>query len=144
MLDIEIQFRQDVDELVKFGLHRYKVNYSNPYKDSGFQLYQKYEYEDVCRILNWDQNIVPLNIGGYKYDDTTKTFPVFINYDKADDIQESIQYHDRFINNSQLISLSKNKRTLQSEDVMRFQNANELGINVEMIISPKAFTILVV
>ena len=128
------QFRQDVDELVKFGLHRYKVNYSNPYKDSGFQLYQKYEYEDVCRILNWDQNIVPLNIGGYKYDDTTKTFPVFINYDKADDIQESIQYHDRFINNSQLISLSKNKRTLQSEDVMRFQNANKLGINVDLFV----------
>ena len=128
------QFKEAVTELVKFGLHRYKLNYSNPYKDSGFQLYQKYEYEDVCRILNWSQNIVPLNIGGYKYDDITKTFPVFINYDKGDDVQESLNYHDRFINNSQLISLSKNKRTLKSEDVARFQCAKELGIDVDLFV----------
>lgn len=128
------QFKQAVNELVKFGLHRYKVNYSNPYKDSGFQLYQKYEYEDVCRILNWDQNIVPLNIGGYKYDNTTKTFPVFINYDKGDDIQDSINYHDRFINNSQLISLSKNKRTLQSPEIERFIHAKAQGIDVDLFV----------
>ncbi|MBQ5418807.1 MAG: DUF3427 domain-containing protein, partial [Selenomonas sp.] len=128
------QFKEAVAELVNFGLYRYKLNYSNPYKDSGFQLYQKYEYEDVCRILNWDQNIVPLNIGGYKYDDKTKTFPVFINYDKEDDVQDSINYHDRFLNNSQLISLSKNKRTLQSEDVSRFRRAKELGITVDLFV----------
>ncbi|SDP57213.1 DUF3427 domain-containing protein [Selenomonas ruminantium] len=128
------QFKQAVTELVKFGLHRYKTNYSNPYKDSGFQLYQKYEYEDVCRILNWNQNIVPLNIGGYKYDDTTKTFPVFINYDKSDDIQDSINYHDRFINNSQLISLSKNKRTLQSPEIERFIQAKSQGIDVDLFV----------
>ncbi len=128
------QFKQAVAELVNFGLHRYKLNYSNPYKDSGFQLYQKYEYEDVCRILNWNQNIVPLNIGGYKYDNVTKTFPVFINYDKGDDVHDSINYHDRFINNSQLISLSKNKRNLQSEDVTRFRNAQKLGIAVDLFV----------
>ena len=47
-------------------------------------LYQKYTYEDVCRLLNWENNEVPLNIGGYKYDRKTKMFPVFINYDKED------------------------------------------------------------
>lgn len=127
-------FKQTVSELINFGLHRYEENYSNPYKDSGFQLYQKYEYEDVCRILNWDKNIVPLNIGGYKYDDTTKTFPVFINYDKGEDVQDSVNYHDRFVNNSQLISLSKNNRTLQSEDVARFRNAKTLGIDVDLFV----------
>ena len=127
-------FKKDVKALIEFGLHRYKLNYSNPYKDSGFQLYQKYEYEDICRILNWTKNIVPLNIGGYKYDETTKTFPVFINYDKADNVQESINYHDRFLNNGQLISLSKNKRTLESEDVKRFSNALDLGIDVDLFV----------
>ena len=127
-------FRKNVAELVEFGLHRYKTNYNDPYKDSGFQLYQKYEYEDVCRILNWDKNIVPLNIGGYKYDDATKTFPVFINYDKGEDVQDSINYHDRFINNGQLISLSKNNRTQESEDVIRFSKAKELGIAVDLFV----------
>ena len=27
---------------------------------------------------------MPLNIGGYKFDKKTKTFPVFINYDKSE------------------------------------------------------------
>ena len=127
-------FRSNVAELVEFGLHRYKANYSDPYQDSGFQLYQKYEYEDVCRILNWDKNIVPLNIGGYKYDEATKTFPVFINYDKGDDVQDSVNYHDRFLNNGQLISLSKNRRTQESEDVIRFSKARELGIDVDLFV----------
>lgn len=55
-------------------------------------LYQKYTYEDVCRLLNWQKNEVPLNIGGYKYDTYTKTFPVFINYEKAQNIQDTIKY----------------------------------------------------
>lgn len=57
-------------------------------------LYQKYTYEDVCRLLNWETNEVPLNIGGYKYDKKTKTFPVFINYDKSEDISDTV-YSDR-------------------------------------------------
>ena len=32
------------------------------------------------------------NIGGYKYDAKTNTYPVFINYDKDPDISESIKY----------------------------------------------------
>lgn len=80
--------------------------YKNTYKDTNFVLYQKYTYEDACRLLNWQHNEVPLNIGGYKYDQTTKTFPVFINYDKANDIQDTIKYEDHFINESQLIAIS--------------------------------------
>ena len=59
-------------------------------------------YEDACRLLNWEHNEVPLNIGG-KYDKTTKTFPVFINYDKSDDIQDTIKYEDHFTSRSSLM-----------------------------------------
>ena len=44
------------------------------------------------------KNEVPLNIGGYKFHKETKTYPVFINYHKADDIQDTIKYEDRFEN----------------------------------------------
>ena len=64
-------------ELVEFGIERYRINYSNRYQNTNFALYQKYTYEDVCRLLNWENNEVPLNIGGYKLDKKTKTFPVF-------------------------------------------------------------------
>ena len=34
----------------------------------------KYTYEDACRLLNWEKNEVPLNIGGYKYESGAVTF----------------------------------------------------------------------
>ncbi|MBQ9991115.1 MAG: DEAD/DEAH box helicase [Lachnospiraceae bacterium] len=77
-------FYNILEELIDFGITRYKENFSMRYQDTDLVLYQKYTYEDACRLLNWERNEVPLNIGGYKYDKKTKTFPVFINYDKQE------------------------------------------------------------
>lgn len=128
------KFCNIVKELVEFGISRYNKFYSNGYKDTGLKLYQKYDYEDVCRLLNWSKNVVPLNIGGYKYDNDTNTFPVFINYDKAEDISETIAYHDRFQNSSQLIAISKGNRNLDSDDVKRFINAQKSDTAVDLFV----------
>jgi superfamily II DNA or RNA helicase len=121
-------------ELVEFGILRNKRDYGKRYQDTNFELYQKYTYEDVCRLLEWETNEVPLNIGGYKYDSKTKTFPVFINYDKAIDIQNTIKYEDHFVTPNTLIAISKQSRTVQSEDVQNFLNAKDRGIKVELFV----------
>ena len=77
---------------------------------------------------------MPLNIGGYKFDRKTKTFPVFINYDKADDIQDTIKYEDHFVDTRRLIAISKQGRTIESEDVQNFINAEQRGIKVELFV----------
>ena len=125
-------FKSMLKEIIEYGLDHYNKYYKNTYKDTNFVLYQKYTYEDACRLLNWQHNEVPLNIGGYKYDQTTKTFPVFINYDKANDIQDTIKYEDHFINESQLIAISKSGRTTSSDDVQNFLYAKERGIEVHL------------
>ncbi|HIY18673.1 MAG TPA: DUF3427 domain-containing protein, partial [Candidatus Blautia avistercoris] len=94
----------------------------------------KYTYEDVCRLLEWEHNEVPLNIGGYKYDRKTKTFPVFINYDKSDDISDTIKYEDHFTGSNRLIAISKSGRSMQSEDVQNFLNSQERGIDVQLFV----------
>ncbi len=127
-------FYSIINELVEFGISRYQRDYSNGYNGSDLVLYQKYTYEDVCRLLNWENNEVPLNIGGYKYDKKTKTFPVFINYDKADDISDTTKYEDHFVNNRMLIAISKSGRSKQSEDVQNFLKAKERGIKVELFV----------
>ena len=129
-------FYNILNELIDFGISRYKRDYKDSYRDTDFVLYQKYTYEDVCRLLNWEQNEVPLNIGGYKYDEKTKTFPVFINYDKADDISDTTKYEDHFVPGfrDRLISISKSGRTIQSNDVQNFINAKEKGIRVELFV----------
>ena len=107
-------FRTMVEELITFGIEKYQDEFSNVYKDTSFQLYQKYTYEDVARLLGWKRNPNAQNIGGYFYDSETKTLPVFINYEKADD---AIAYEDRFIRENLLIALSKHPRKITSPDV---------------------------
>ena len=123
-------------ELVDFGVSRYERDYRHSYAQTDLVLYQKYTYEDVCRLLNWEQNEVPLNIGGYKFDKKTKTFPVFINYDKSDDISDTTKYEDHFVQGfrDRLIAISKSGRSLQSEDVQNFLKAKERGIQVELFV----------
>ncbi len=128
------EFRNIISELIEFGFMRYKKNYSNRYMNTCFQLYAKYTYEDVCRLLEWEKSEVALNIGGYKYDDKTKTYPVFINYDKNQEIQDTIRYEDRFLNNTTLIAISKSGRTLKSEDVQIAVHAEELNVEMELFV----------
>ncbi|MBO4609377.1 MAG: DEAD/DEAH box helicase [Lachnospiraceae bacterium] len=128
------EFCNILNELVDFGISRFERDFSNSYKDTDFVLYQKYTYEDVCRLLNWESNEVPLNIGGYKFDKKTKTFPVFINYDKSDDISDTTKYEDHFISNRLLIAISKSGRSLDSDDVQNFLKAKERGIRVELFV----------
>ena len=108
-----VEFKSMVVELIDFGEERYQENYCQTYKDTCFQLYQKYTYEDVCRLLGWKKNMNAQNIGGYFYDSDTKTMPVFINYDKAED---AIKYEDRFVSENTLIALSKHPRKITSGD----------------------------
>ena len=127
-------FKNMIQELIIFGLSRYQTQYSNTYQDTSLVLYKKYTYEDVCRLLNWEHGEVALNIGGYKYDKDTKTFPVFINYDKADDISATTKYEDHFINNATLVAISKSGRSTKSEDVQNFLHAYERGIKVPLFV----------
>ena len=102
-------FYNMVEELIRFGICRYKQKYSNRYQDTNLVLYQKYTYEDVCRLLNWEKNEVPLNIGGYKYDKKTNTFPVFINYDKKNGISDTTKKISRLFQKAKEFSKDYNQ-----------------------------------
>ena len=128
------EFYHILEELIDFGISRYKENFSKHYQDTDLVLYQKYTYEDACRLLNWERNEVPLNIGGYKYDKKTKTFPVFINYDKQENISDTTKYEDHFTSSNRLIAISKSGRSIESEDVQNFLKAKERGIDVQLFV----------
>ena len=116
------KFKSMVLEILDYGIEKCSEEYSDFYKDTHFQLYKKYTYEDVCRLLNWKQNMNAQNIGGYFYDAYTKTLPVFINYDKTPD---AIDYEDRFLSEDKLIALSKHPRQITSPDVTRIYKLSE-------------------
>lgn len=61
-------------------------------------------------------------------------FPIFINYDKQDDISDTTKYEDHFVGYNRLIAISKSGRTLDSEDVQNFLHAKERGIDVQLFV----------
>ena len=104
------------------------MRFSENYDHTSLVLYQKYTYEDVCRLLEWRRNVNGNSIGGYFYDEETNTFPVFINYEKSDDISDTTKYQDRFLSPSRLIAISKSQRRLDSKDIERLRHADETGM----------------
>lgn len=122
------EFKRQILEVLDFGIARNRLDYAETYENTNFVLNAKYTYEEVCRLMNWEKNINGQNLGGYFYDEKTNTFPVFINYDKAPDISESIQYEDRFVSPSKLVAISKNNRTLNSPEIQRLKTWPENGL----------------
>ena len=84
----------------------------------GLKLYENYSRKDVCRILNWEKD-ESATIFGYrvKYD----TCPMFVTYNKQDDISVSTKYEDRFISRSMFSWMTRNKVTLESAEVEAIQ-----------------------
>lgn len=127
-------FKKQVLELLDFGIHRYTQNYAHHEKESDLCLYAKYTYDDVCRLLNWNKSIVPLNIGGYRYDSRTNTFPVFINYDKEEDISDTTKYEDHLIDQETLVAYSKSGRSLSSQEVQKVYDEDHSHIQIHLFI----------
>lgn len=127
-------FRKQITEVVDFGLFRNERYFGTRYKDTSFNLYAKYTYDDVCRLLDWEKGEVPLNIGGYKYDQKTKTLPIFVNYDKDEDVKVTQRYEDSFINEQSMFWISKSGRTISSSDVQSALNADRLGIKLDLFV----------
>lgn len=124
------KFKNAVIELIEFGIYRYDKDYSNNYPGTNFCLNKKYTYSDVCWLLNWEREQISQNIGGYRYDTHTNTFPVFINYEK-DGVADSIRYEDELLDTRKdLIAISKQPRTLQSPDVQQFIHSTERKTDV--------------
>lgn len=128
------KFKKQVSEVVQFGLYRNHQEYSRRYENTSFQLYSKYTYEDVCRLLEWEKGEVPLNIGGYKYDKNTNTYPIFINYDKEEGIADTVKYEDHLVSPDKLIAISKSNRTVSSDDVQTALNSEKRGVDMELFI----------
>lgn len=127
-------FKNQVMEVIEYAIDKNKKEYSNRYKNTDFCLYSKYTYEDVCRLLNWEKNIVPLNIGGYFYDIRTNTLPVFINYDKDESVVDTQKYADHFIDAQNFVAMSKSNVRITNPGMEKFVKAAENKTNIYLFI----------
>ncbi|WP_407376491.1 DEAD/DEAH box helicase [Methanobrevibacter sp.] len=115
------------EDALKYAFFKYEHVYKS---QNPFKLYEKYSREDVLRILNWKHFMNGQNIGGYKI--KYNTCPIFVTYNKSEDISETINYEDHFISKDTFNWMSRNNRKTSSAELEPLINYN--GLDVELFI----------
>ena len=116
-------FKDFLLDNIAFALKTYDAKHNPSKFIDGFELYKKYTRKDVFRILNWAQNPLAQNVGGYIIASDKSNCPIFVNYKKNENISSTTKYEDKFVSPSKFEWMSKNKRRLTSPDVIAIRNA---------------------
>jgi superfamily II DNA or RNA helicase/HKD family nuclease len=89
----------------------------------GLILYNKYSRKDVCRILNW-KNDVSSTVYGYRTNN--EVTPCFVTYNKANNISETTNYNDYFIDQNTFAWESRSKRKISSQEIQNVINSKRI------------------
>ncbi|MCC3755913.1 DUF3427 domain-containing protein [Staphylococcus capitis] len=122
-------FKELFDDLIELAL------YNNlKYQDGKNQmiLYNKYSREDFVKLLNWDKDESG-TINGYRM--KHQTLPLFITYDKHEDVSDNTKYEDEFLSQDELKWYTRSNRKLTSNEVQQIFKHKEN--NVQMFIFVK-------
>lgn len=123
-------FINEIKHLVKYGLRRYEDLYKDHDEDN-LVLYEKYSRKDVCRILNWEHDDSS-TVYGYRI--KHNTCPIFVTYEKKEDIASSTKYEDQFINNQLFSWLTRSKVSLESPESEEIINYQKNGLKIYLFI----------
>lgn len=123
-------FREYLEDAIDCGLEINAKEYSDR-DEAGFVLFSKYTREDACRILNWEKNEYA-TIYGYKV--KHGTCPIFVTYDKSEDISETTKYDDHFLDRRTFSWITRPNRDLEGSEVVRIRQHRETGLIIPLFI----------
>jgi len=126
----ERQFHKAAADLVEYGLARYTDNYTDTDEDN-LVLYQKYSRRDVCRILNWKKDDSS-TIYGYRI--KYGTCPIFVTYEKKDDISETTKYEDQFVDPQVFSWMTRSRVNLESTESQEIIHHEENGLKIYLFV----------
>ena len=84
-------------------------------------VYQKYKRKDVLKLLNWKEQMVDQNIGGY----TAKNgvFVIFVTLEKGENFSGALMaYEDELLDASTMKWFTKSPRTLRSPEIEKLKS----------------------
>lgn len=125
------EFIAQLKDLIELGIRRY-IDIYEPTQDAmGLALYQKYSRKDVCRILNWEQD-ESSTVYGYKI--KYNTCPIFVTYEKKEDISNSTKYEDVFLNNQVFSWMTRSRVSINSTESKKIMEASENGLKILLFV----------
>lgn len=127
----QLPFYQQFSDLIQLGLRRYQDIYSVNQDEMGLCLYQKYSRKDVCRILNWERDD-SATVYGYKI--KNGTCPIFVTYEKKENIASSTKYEDVFLANNLFNWMTRSRVSLDSDETQKLIHFRENGLKILLFI----------
>lgn len=125
------EFYRQMQDLVELGLKRYVDLFRDNSDNLGLALYQKYSRKDVCRILNWERDDSS-TVYGYKI--KNGTCPIFVTYEKKEDIASSTKYEDEFVNNGLFSWMTRSRVSMESTEAQEIIHYKERGLKILLFI----------
>ena len=122
-------YLEHFNDLLDYSLLNFESKFFEHGND-GLKLCAKYSREDFCRIMNWDT--FHSQIHGYVI--KNNMCPIFVTYNKRENISESIKYKDEFINNKIFSWMTKNQRNLNSNDVNQIKNFKQDNLKLYLFV----------
>jgi superfamily II DNA or RNA helicase len=126
----EKHYLKELSNIIDYGMLRYDDYYSDVDEDN-LVLYQKYSRKDVCRILNWERDD-SATVYGYRI--KYGTCPIFVTYEKNDNISESTKYPDQFIDNATFSWMTRNNVRVDSRESQEIINHEKNGLKIYLFI----------
>ena len=120
-------YRKHLDDVLNYALLKYRDVYSSQTENVNLKLYEKYSRKDACRLLNWPHDDSSTMYG---YRIKHGTCPIFVTYDKDEDISESTKYKDEFISKSAFSWMTRSKVKLESKEPQTIINDKDLKIHI--------------
>ena len=110
--------------------------YNDKIQDSGNDLilYNQYTRLDFLKLVNWrnhEKNMAN-NIYGYRILD--EHIPLFITYHKSENIDDSIKYEDHFINQEELVWISRKNVSLSNKEIQQIINHKATGKTIYIFV----------
>lgn len=118
-------------ELLQDVLRSASVKAENYRCSEPLTLHAKYSRKDVCRLLNWQAD-ESSTMYGYK----TKhgTCPIFVTYDKHENVEASVNYGDAFVSPELFTWYTRSNRTLKSKEVQAVIQAQQTNTDIHLFV----------
>ena len=125
----------ELSDCLEYGIKRATLKPEEKIINDNLVLYRKYSRKDVCKLLNWKSDCSS-TIYGYKTETSTEeyTCPIFVTYEKSEDISETTKYDDGFIDNTRFSWMTRSRRTSRTDEVAALINQPVNNIKIMLFV----------
>lgn len=126
-------YRKFVDDIITYGIFRYEKEFKEKYYGvPSFKLYEQYQMTDAALLSNYRKTHSSFRGSGLVTNGND--YFLFVDLHKEEDIKESINYKDKFINPREFQWQSVNTTSQESDRGKNIIFNKQRGVNLHLFI----------